>query len=598
MKFLFSFFMLALACFCAADEKYFQHDLTSVAKPWTGKPLINAGGRFHFVVVADRTGGERQGIFENTVKKINLLQPDFVICVGDLIQGYSNDRPKLLEQWRELNGIVNQLDMRFFYVAGNHDTASAGKYPEMRAVWQELHGPQYYYFLYKDILFVVLHSQESDEDCIGLKQADWAVEVLKKYPDVKETIVYAHYPLWQESYLKKYKELEPLFRELSKRNHTIFSGHEHQYMKFERNNQKYFRMATTGGISAIGESGRFDHFMWVSVFNDRRPVFANIMPDGIADENILTEEITKIQKEFKTDRKNILYKDNSFELPVVIKNPFKDALKYRIILAGNKDWSFSTPEFKGEIPAEQEIILTLKGNVKAVFPVPQADGEFEITGGNKFKLKLPVPFFLVNNAETGVPYTASAPVIDGKLDDKCWQNPIDGEFRDFVRLGKSKVDTKVWLAYDNDYLYWAAKCYEPDKNAIIRKHSKRDFALWDDDSIELFIDTGCDRKNYYQLIINSGNVIYDSRLSDKKFNANIKSAVSVDADGWTMEMAIPWKDLKVENPGDKKMGFLLARNRPGRENVCQLPVVGGGNHSPVNFGTLKLNPPAESVSSK
>ncbi len=601
MKWLLSCLMLALTCFCAADENSFQHELTSVAKPWTDKPLVNTDGRFHFVVVADRTGGARPGIFEDAIKKINLLQPDFVICVGDLIEGYTNDRQKLVAQRHEFDAIVKQLDMRFFYVAGNHDTGSGKdmlKYPELRKVWQELYGPKYYYFLYKNVLFMVLHSQETEDDGIGKVQSDWAVEVLKKYPDIKETFIFVHYPIWQDSYLKKHKEPEPLFRELSRRNHTIFAGHEHQYMKFERNKQKYFRMSTTGGINAIGESGRLDHFMWISVSNDRRPVFANIMLEGIADENILTEEITKILKEFKADRKNIVYKDKSFELPVVIKNPCKDTLKYKINLAGNKNWSFSTPVFNGEIPAEQEIVLILKGNVETVFPVPQADGEFEITGGNKFKMKLPIPFFLINSAEPGVPYTASAPVIDGRLDDKCWQNQVAGEFRDFVNFGKSKVETKVWLAYDNNYLYWAAKCYEPDKNKIIRKHSKRDFALWEDDSMELFLAPGCDRKNYYQFIINSGNVIYDSNVLDKKFNADVKSAVNFDADGWTMEMAIPWKDLKVNNPGDIKPGMLFARNRPGRENICQLPVVGGGNHTPENFGTLSLNPSGETVSGK
>ena len=593
MKLLLSCLMLALACFCNAGENYFQHELTSNAKPWTNKPLVNADGRFHFVVLADRTGSARQGIFEDAVKKVNLLQPDFVICVGDLIQGYTNERRKLFDQWHEFNAMVNQLDMRFFYVPGNHDTL----YPAQSALWQELYGAKYYYFIYKKVLFMILNSQESEGNCIGQTQSDWAVEVLKKYPDIKETFIFVHYPLWQEQYLKRHKELEPLFRELNRRNHTIFAGHEHSYLKFERNKQKYFRMSTTGGVNAIGEPGRFDHFMWVSVSNDKRPVFANIMLNGITDENILTEEMAEILQEFKADRNNIVCKDKSFELPVVIKNPFKDILKYKITLAGNKNWSFSNPKLSGEIPAEQEVILTIKGKVETIFPVPQAEGEFEAPTGNKFKVKLPVPFFLINNTEINAPYTAAAPVVDGKLDDKCW-HPVDGEFRDFEHFDKSKVETKVWLSYDNNYLYWAAKCYEPDKSKIVSKRTKRDLALWDDDSMELLLDTGCDRKNYYQFIINSGNAIYDSRITDKKFNADVKSAVSFDADGWTMEMAIPWKDLNVNNPADKKMGVLFARNRPGRENTCQLPVVGGGNHSPANFGTLRLKSPAESASGK
>jgi len=601
MKWLLGCFMLALTCFCMADENYFQHGVTSEVKPWTNKTLLNTDSRFHFVVLADRTGGTRSGIFEDAVKKINLLQPDFVICVGDLIEGYTNDRQKLVDQRRDFNAIVNQLDMRFFFVAGNHDTATGKdmvKYSETRKLWQELYGPKYYYFLYKNVLFMVLHSQETAEDCIGKTQSDWAVDVLKKYPDVKETFIFVHYPLWQDKYLKRHKELESLFNELSGRNHTIFAGHEHSFLKFDRNKQKYFRMATTGGVNAIGESGRFDHFMWVSVFNDRRPVFANIMLNGIADENILTEDMDKIKKELKADRDKILCKDKSFELPLVLRNPFKDSLKYKINFTGDKNWSFSTPEFNGEVPAEQDIVLTVKGNVETVFPVPQGNGEFEIIGGNKFKMELHVPFFLVNRTEVNVPYIASSPVIDGKLDDKCWQVPVEGEFRDFVSFGKQKVETKMWLAYDNEYLYWAAKCYEPDQSKIVRRFAKRDLALWNDDSVELFLDVNCDREKFYQFIINSGNAVYDSNMTDKKFNADVKSASSLDAEGWTIEMAIPWKDLKVNAPESKRMGFLFSRNRPGRENICQLPVVGGNNHSPENFGALRLKPATESVSGK
>jgi len=338
--------------------------------------------------------------------------------------------------------------------------------------------------------------------------------------------------------------------------------------------------------------------MWVSVFNDRRPVFANIMLNGIADENILTEDMDKIKKELKADRDKILCKDKSFELPLVLRNPFKDSLKYKINFTGDKNWSFSTPEFNGEVPAEQDIVLTVKGNVETVFPVPQGNGEFEIIGGNKFKMELHVPFFLVNRTEVNVPYIASSPVIDGKLDDKCWQVPVEGEFRDFVSFGKQKVETKMWLAYDNEYLYWAAKCYEPDQSKIVRRFAKRDLALWNDDSVELFLDVNCDREKFYQFIINSGNAVYDSNMTDKKFNADVKSASSLDAEGWTIEMAIPWKDLKVNAPESKRMGFLFSRNRPGRENICQLPVVGGNNHSPENFGALRLKPATESVSGK
>ena len=53
------------------------------------------------VEVSDRTGGHRARIFSQAVEQINLLQPAFVVSVGDLIEGYTKDTTKLADQWTE-----------------------------------------------------------------------------------------------------------------------------------------------------------------------------------------------------------------------------------------------------------------------------------------------------------------------------------------------------------------------------------------------------------------------------------------------------------------------------------------------------------------
>ncbi|TFG92422.1 MAG: metallophosphoesterase, partial [Myxococcales bacterium] len=42
-------------------------------------------------MVTDRTGGPRDGIFESAMPRINLVRPEFVVSVGDLIEGYTDD---------------------------------------------------------------------------------------------------------------------------------------------------------------------------------------------------------------------------------------------------------------------------------------------------------------------------------------------------------------------------------------------------------------------------------------------------------------------------------------------------------------------------
>ena len=58
--------------------------------PWSHLRLNNHPDEFHFAVVSDRTGGHRARIFSQAVEQLNLLQPEFVITVGDLIEGYSD----------------------------------------------------------------------------------------------------------------------------------------------------------------------------------------------------------------------------------------------------------------------------------------------------------------------------------------------------------------------------------------------------------------------------------------------------------------------------------------------------------------------------
>src|SRR5271168_3524774 len=55
--------------------------------PWTNLRLNNDPAEFRFAIVSDRTGGHRPRIFSQAVEQLNLLQPEFVLSVGDLIKG-------------------------------------------------------------------------------------------------------------------------------------------------------------------------------------------------------------------------------------------------------------------------------------------------------------------------------------------------------------------------------------------------------------------------------------------------------------------------------------------------------------------------------
>lgn len=262
--------------------------------PWTGLEARDAGSDFRFVVVSDRTGEHRDGIFASAMPKIDLLEPAFVVSVGDLIEGYTEDRAELGEQWREIDGYVESLRSPFFYVAGNHDFSNE----VMSNVWRERYGPSFYDFWYKDVHFVVLNSELFS--AVGSRgrsipgpdtqeaQMAWVEQALTQDRKARWTFVLIHQPLWD--YGKRvhpdWSRVEQL---LGDRPYTVFAGHLHEYTAATRNDRRYITLSTTGGGSRMRglDQGEFDHVVLVSM-TEAGPVIANLLLDGIQGPEVRT----------------------------------------------------------------------------------------------------------------------------------------------------------------------------------------------------------------------------------------------------------------------------------------------------------------------
>ena len=266
---------------------------TEGRNPWTHLNLNNDPAEFRFAIVSDRTGGHRARVFSQAVEQLNLLQPEFVLSVGDLIEGYKKEgeADKLAEEWKEFQGYVSKLHMPFFYVPGNHDVSN-----ELgEKVWKEKFGRPYYHFVYRKVLFLLLNADDPPGKAGGIspEQRTYFKRVLDDNRGVRWTIVALHRPLWAQKNLATngWLEMEEL---LASRPYTVFAGHEHHYQKFVRNHRYYYQLATTGGGSKMRgvRYGEFDHLVWVTMKKDG-PVLANLLMDGIYRENMtrpLTDE--------------------------------------------------------------------------------------------------------------------------------------------------------------------------------------------------------------------------------------------------------------------------------------------------------------------
>jgi hypothetical protein len=284
--------------------------------PWTSLTPNADPEQFQFAIVSDRTGAHRKGVFTRAIQQINLMQPEFIVSVGDLIEGSAAVAATNKTQWTEFEGFLTKLDnIPFFYTPGNHDAAGLAK----AEVWKERYGRRYYHFVYKNCLFLILNAYD-DEGLdptkntsytamrVGPAQQEYVAKALKENPNVTWTFAFIHPPIWAEKDLVKngWGKMEESF---AGRKMTVYCGHRHIYRKYVRNGINYYQLATTGGGSSMrgAEYGEFDQIAWMTV-KKTGPVMANINLGGV-------------------------YKDDLEEFPTVEDGkgvtPAKDALAVR-----------------------------------------------------------------------------------------------------------------------------------------------------------------------------------------------------------------------------------------------------------------------------
>lgn len=130
------------------------------------------------------------------------------------------------------------------------------------------------------------------------------------------------------------------------------------------------------------------------------------------------------------------------------------------------------------------------------------------------------------------------------------------------------VQTQVTVNIGNDTLRVSFECEEPDmKNIIAVKRPRNDPNIWQDNSVEVFINPNGDDKTFYQFILNTQNSVSGSfnqlngstqkKLHDVK--AGIYTVVKPTPKGFRAAFSIPVKQLKNFDPAKAKFNF--SRNR-------------------------------------
>lgn len=281
------FFTVFLVCANITIAQQRQYGFSINNKPVTNLHFNDDTNKLQFAIISDLWGGNRPGVFEDAVDKLNLLQPQFVISVGDLIDGKKHDATLIGQQWRDFTAKVNILSMPFFYVPGNHDIGNA----DMEREWKNRFGKAYYYFIYKNVLFLCVNTQDGGVSGIKEDQINYFKKAIADNPNVRWTFIFMHRPVWQGGSQKEegYEKIEAALKD---RNYTLFSGHHHTYLYNLKNGKKHFVLGTTGGgIELRGEKfGEYDHVTWVTVNKQQSPTIINLKLNGLIREDIVNEK--------------------------------------------------------------------------------------------------------------------------------------------------------------------------------------------------------------------------------------------------------------------------------------------------------------------
>ncbi len=156
--------------------------------------------------------------------------------------------------------------------------------------------------------------------------------------------------------------------------------------------------------------------------------------------------------------------------------------------------------------------------------------------------------------------------IDGKLTEPVWQQQPISEFiqRDPNEGNPASERTEVWIAYDDANIYVAARMYDSKPESIDASLARRDDFV-DSDWFHFFVDPYNDKKSGYYFGVNAGGTLSDGILFNDSWDDNAwdgiwRAQTNVDENGWSLEMQIPFSQLRFNESDKMTWGINFKRN--------------------------------------
>ncbi len=547
-----------------------------------------------FAIIGDRTGDHQPGVYAQIVQEVERMQPDFVMTVGDHIEGYTEDTVRLNAEWMEYKQLIEPLTMPIYFTPGNHDILS----DTQEEVYRDQIGDPYYSFDESGYHFVILDNGRWERgDRLPAEELNWLNQDLSAHKSAKATVVFMHKPFWYNGVAAGRPDtLHEIFKTYGV--DAVFTGHFHQYFSGKYDGIMYTGIGSSGAGTDPGPDSLMYHFAWVTMkgqYIDVAPIKINsvLAWDAVtAEEGRLADHVRQFAVEVDplVLDENLKPVNDSFS--VTVRNYCLDETADDTLRWDLPDGWTVTPE-AAPVAIEPGKSVTMEFTAACagkIYPTPTAILDLPYTKDAKTTVTASL-----NAARVASCFpVASPPKIDGFPDDSVWHDPVTMFFA--ADGADATTDpTSFYFAYDSTHLYIAARCMEKNTDSIRATVKEQDGPIYAEDCVGLFLQPDRDRPVAYQIYFNPLGYAFDQKLmmnedgfmdADRDWNGTY-DAVGRRRDGfWSLEAVIPLKLFGVSGkPGDKwGINFRRKQSRTGSAADWQTPI----DYNPRSFGILSM----------
>ncbi|MFQ6674580.1 MAG: DUF5916 domain-containing protein, partial [Fidelibacterota bacterium] len=192
--------------------------------------------------------------------------------------------------------------------------------------------------------------------------------------------------------------------------------------------------------------------------------------------------------------------------------------------------------------------------------------------------------------------------VDGLLTETLYESP---SIHTFIQLDPDNGEpatekTEVWIGYDDDAIYVGARLWDSRPDSIVGRMGRRDSDV-NSDEFQVAIDSYHDKRSGFFFVVNPSGTILDGTIAndswfDETWDGIWESETTVDNEGWTAEMRIPFSQLRFNKHDEYTWGIGLGRMiQRKKEHSLNIHIPRGESGIVSHFATLtgiaNIDPP-------